>query len=205
MVEEVRGHTLWQRWRHLAIVGLILFICAAPLWLAHVLMHRAMSKSWGTNAKGILIKPVSVSKCDAWRGDTLIHLNALPRRWHLVYMTRACCDASCQKTLFHLNQIRRVIRHAWDHTNVVLVRPKQCQKPLPSNIKPTVLAMTPSQVHSWEQLLPKNLQSTDASSQVYLIDPSGYLMMAYTDKDPSMKVLSDLKHVLWVTRGDRSD
>lgn len=196
--------SVWYRWRHISIVGLILVICVAPLWFSHVLINRADSKHWSKNAKGELIQPTSVRSFGVLQAGKVFQLGSLAKRWHMIYMTKQCCDADCQKSVFHLNQIRRAIKHAWAHTDVVLMMPAQCTHALPADMKPIILRMTPAEQSAWMALLPKQLQVSQAQgAQVYLIDPRGYLMMAYSKHDPAMDVFQDLKHVLWVNRGNQ--
>ncbi len=195
---------VWHRWRHIGIVVLILVICVAPLWFSHMLINQPDSKHWAKNAKGQLMQPVSVRSFTAMQQGKVFQLGSLSKRWHIVYMTQGCCDEDCQKSLFHLNQIRRAIKHAWAHTDVVLMMPAQCTHDLPASMKPIILRMTVAEQQAWLALLPKSLQANQvAGSQVYLIDPKGYMMMAYSKHDPAMDVFQDLKHVLWVNRGNQ--
>jgi hypothetical protein len=156
-------------------------VCAAPLVLgtaAYVLGWR----SGATSNYGELLPPRAVSAPA---------LEPLRGKWVLVTLDAAACDASCEKKLYIVRQIRRAqgkdmdrVERFWALTDGAKPRPE-----LVAAIEGTYVGT-----------LAAGAFPGNAADYIYLVDPLGNVMMRYPrDPDPS-KMIKDLQRLLKYSR-----
>lgn len=170
-----------------AKLALIALVCAAPVavgWLAYLY-------GWapGTTANyGELIAPRPVA------GPPL---EALRGKWVLVSFDEPACDASCERKLYVMRQVRRAqgaasgrIERLW-----VLTAPGAPRPELLAAIEGTRIAAAPGA--SFTEQFPRGVRIAD---HIYVVDPLGNLMMRYPrDPDPAA-MLRDLERLLRYSR-----
>ena len=119
-------------------------------------------------------------------------LVALRGKWVLVSLDRAACDASCEKKLYFMRQVRRAqgrqmnrVERLWIVTDPAAPAPV-----LLAAIEGTHLA------RSGEKLAGAFPAERAATDHIYLVDPLGNLMLRFPrDPNPS-KIIKDLERLL---------
>ena len=119
-------------------------------------------------------------------------LVALRGKWVLVSLDRAACDASCEKKLYYMRQVRRAqgrqmnrVERLWIVTDPAAPAPA-----LLAVIEGTHLA------RSGEKLAGAFPAERAATDHIYLVDPLGNLMLRFPrDPNPS-KIVKDLERLL---------
>lgn len=159
----------------------IALVCAAPL----VLGTAAYLLGWSPGAPsnyGELLPP---------RAVTAAPLSELRGKWVLVAFDAAACDASCERKLYVMRQVRRAQGKDMDRIERLWV--------LTDSGKPRADALAASEgtrISRNENFgFPGN-----ATDYIYLVDPLGNLMMRFPrDPDPS-KLIKDLQRLLKYSR-----
>ena len=158
-------------------VALVIVICAAPFvlgWLAYE--HRWFAGQAGNY--GELIKPRPL-------GGPLAPLKG---KWVLVTIDAAACEATCEKKLYIVRQVRKAqgkdaerIERLWLLTDAAKPRAD------------LVAALEGSRLAAADAA---TLSIFPGSRDIYLVDPLGNLMMRFpADADPS-KMIKDLQRLL---------
>jgi len=158
-------------------LALVLAVCAAPLvlgWLAYE--HRWFSGQAGNYGELIAPRPVAGP------------LAPLKGKWVLVTLDAATCDAACERKLYMVRQVRRAqgkeaerIERLWLLTDAAKPRAE------------LLAAIEGSHVAGADAATLKLFPGT---TDIYLVDPLGNLMMRFpADADPS-KMIRDLQRLL---------
>lgn len=156
-------------------LALIAVICAAPVVLGTAAYLLRWSPGQPSNY-GELLPPAPIPA-----------LKDLHGKWVLVMFDAAACDASCEKKLYYMRQVRRAqgkdmdrVERLWVVTDGAGPRPEL----LPA-IEGTRFA----------RLSPEPFPG-DVRSHIYLVDPYGNLMLRFPrDPDPS-RMIKDLQRLL---------
>ena len=158
-------------------------MCAAPL----VLGTAAYLLGWSPGAPsnyGELLKPRAVEAAP---------VSELRGKWILVTFDAAACDASCERKLYIVRQVRRAqgkdmerIERLWVVTDA--------GKP-----RADVLAATEGTRISRNETIKSSFPGNTVD-HIYVVDPLGNLMMRFPrDPDPS-QVIKDLQRLLKYSR-----
>jgi len=161
----------------------IALVCAAPL----VLGTAAYLLGWSPGAPsnyGELLKPRAVEAAP---------VSELRGKWILVTFDAAACDASCERKLYIVRQVRRAqgkdmerIERLWVVTDA--------GKP-----RADVLAATEGTRISRNETIKSSFPG-NTLDHIYVVDPLGNLMMRFPrDPDPS-QVIKDLQRLLKYSR-----
>jgi len=154
---------------------LVALVCAAPVVLGTAAYLLGWSPGQPSNY-GELLAPAQIPALKELRG-----------KWLLVMFDAGACDASCEKKLYTMRQVRRAqgkdmdrVERLWAVTDGAKPRPEL----LPA-IEGTRFIAVPS--HGF----PGNIRD-----HIYLVDPYGNLMLRFPpDPDPS-RVIKDLQRLL---------
>lgn len=178
----------------------MLGLFAIPV-VASFLAYYVWKPQGGVTNYGELITPVepvgdiSLAQLDG----TPVALKTLRGKWLLVYAAGGACDASCERSLYAMRQVRLLqnreqdrVRRVWIITDAVAPNADLLQE----KFEGTLALRDPRQ-----QLLPRLPVKTHLGAHIYIIDPLGNLMMRY-DPDPDLKRMAkDLERLLrasWV-------
>ena len=163
---------------------LVALVCLAPA----VLGWLAYRYHWGTGDAGnygelIEPRPLAGAPFEAAKG-----------KWLLVSFDPAACDARCEKKLYTVRQIRRAqgkdmerMARLWLVTDAGTPRPA------------ILAALEDARVAS----APPGLASTfpgDPSTDIYLVDPLGNLMLRWPRDPEPEKMIKDLQRLLRYSR-----
>ena len=108
-------------------------------------------------------------------------------KWVLVMFDAAECDASCEKKLYYMRQVRRAQGKDMDRVERLWVL-TDAAKPRP-NLFPVIEGTR------FARLSPEGFPG-DTGSHIYLVDPYGNLMLRFPrDPDPS-RMIKDLQRLL---------
>lgn len=180
------------RWKLLAIV----MVCAAPL-MASYFTYYVIRPEQRTNY-GDLFDPQAypMPKLGAtWLDGGAASLDAWKGKWIMLQVNNADCPENCRKKLYDMRQLRTAqgkqrerIERVWLITDdqpleAALIREYEGTR---------MLRVNPQAIRDWLQAA----QGASASDHIYLIDPSGHLMMRFPkDADPN-RIKKDLVKLL---------
>lgn len=178
---------------------LVLAVCAAPLIVSYF-TYYVIKPSSRTNY-GTLLDPRNYpmpALASTALDGTQLTLQAYRGKWLMVQVNDADCQAPCQKMLNDMRQLRLAqgkemerIERVWLITD---------DKPLETRLLREYdgvrhLRVSSQDLQALQSWLPLE-QGTVVSDHIYLIDPSGNLMMRYPkDADPN-KIKKDLIKLL---------
>lgn len=184
------------RWKLFAIIA----VCVAPL-IASYLTYYVIKPQGRTNY-GTLIDP-RAHPVPALGASTLdgkpASLDAYKGKWLMLQVADSACDASCQKKLYDMRQLRLAqgkdmdrVERAW-----LITDEKPIETLLIREYDGThMLRVKPDALKSW---LPAETGTTPAD-HIYMIDPLGNLMMRFPkDADPN-KIKKDIARLLKASR-----
>jgi hypothetical protein len=184
------------RWKLFAIIA----VCVAPL-IASYLTYYVIKPQGRTNY-GTLIDP-RAHPVPALGASTLdgipAGLDAFKGKWLMLQVADSECDASCQKKLYDMRQLR--LAQGKDMDRVERLWLITDEKPLETLLireydGTHMLRVKSEALKSW---LPAESGTTPAD-HIYMIDPLGNLMMRFPkDADPN-KIKKDLARLLKASR-----
>ncbi|WP_136413319.1 cytochrome C oxidase subunit I [Herbaspirillum sp. ST 5-3] len=184
------------RWKLFAIIA----VCVAPL-IASYLTYYVIKPQGRTNY-GTLIDP-RAHPVPALGASTLdgkpAGLDAYKGKWLMLQVADSECDASCQKKLYDMRQLR--LAQGKDMDRVERLWLITDEKPLETLLireydGTHMLRVKSEALKSW---LPAESGTTPAD-HIYMIDPLGNLMMRFPkDADPN-KIKKDLARLLKASR-----
>jgi hypothetical protein len=162
---------------------LLVIIFILPVVISWILYHYHHRFPLKTLNYGTLVKPPV---------DVKNSLATADKKWQVVFVPDGCCDASCEKTMFTLHQLRRALGKESGRVALTLVIPQTCSF---------------TNIHDFQKMsltkgLLSQLQNASGRAQqkIYLVDPIGNLFMYYPNTVDPMDVLKDLKLVLEVSQ-----
>jgi hypothetical protein len=168
-----------------AKVGLVFLVCAAPIVLGTAAYYFGWHEA-GTGNYGELIAP---------RPLDAPPFRALRGRWLLVTFDAAACDASCEKKLFVVRQVRRAqgagaerIERLWLVTDNGRPRPQ------------VLAAIEGAQVMPARSAGDLGAFPGEPERHIYVVDPLGNLMLRYPAEPDPTRMIRDLERLLKVSR-----
>lgn len=167
-----------NKWSHRQL-SLLLLISVLPILLGTGLFYGRNYFHFKTINHGTLVNPPIALNLK----NDITHFN----QWQIVYVPQHCCDKRCDETMFTLHQLRKAFGKDYNRINLVLGASTTC---------------TINSLHDFEMLKIKqaSLKKILFDNQIYLVDPQGYLFMAYTADTNPLNILKDLKRVLEVSQ-----
>jgi cytochrome oxidase Cu insertion factor (SCO1/SenC/PrrC family) len=128
-------------------------------------------------------------------------LASLRGRWLMIAVDASACDKACATKLYFMRQVRAT--QAGERERVVTVWLRTDAGAIPDVIKSAypdtrMLVADPAALAAW---LPVEA-STRATDHIYLVDPSGNLMMRFPKEPDPSKIKGDLTKLLkWSSIG----
>lgn len=178
----------------LFIIVLLVIVFAVPILIASWLYNKRIILGHKTNNHGVLISPpLQVEELPAI-GQSL-KLN----KWVLVLFSPQACAKACFEELHFLRQIQRASGKNQDRIVRVLLTsevPDSIRQNYPNLIS---LTITPK---IFIDFLKKNkqLNPTLYWGGIFIVDPHGNMMMAYSLKSEYIDIFNDLSHLLKVSQ-----
>ncbi|MBB5441675.1 MULTISPECIES: cytochrome C oxidase subunit I [unclassified Paraburkholderia] len=198
---QPNGPGSWRRGRWVLL--LLAVICAAPIAISYF-MYYVVKPTGGSTNYGALIepqRPIPDSLMVTGADGKPLKLASLHGRWLMISADNSACDKACVTKLYFMRQIRAAqgpererVMEVWLRTDADKVA-DVIQTAYPNT---DMLIADPAQVAAW---LPADT-ATRITDHIYLVDPSGNLMMRFPkDANPS-KIKGDLTKLLkWSTIG----
>lgn len=182
---------------------LLVLVCAAPVIASYFTYYVIKPKGGSTNY-GALIdpqRPIPPGLTVTDESGHTMPLASLRGVWLLVMTDRSACDDACAKKLYFMRQVRAT--QAGERHRITMVWLRSDGSAIPQKVGDVYpdtrkLIADPAAVAAW---LPADA-GTQASEHIYLVDPSGNLMMRFP-KDPNpSKIKSDITKLLkWSSIG----
>ncbi|WJF91459.1 cytochrome C oxidase subunit I [Paraburkholderia bonniea] len=189
------GKGSWKRGRW--IVLLLALVCAAPV-IASYLTYYVFKPTGGTSSYGTLIQPQRPIPPELMvTGDDgkPLKLASMRGRWLMISVDGSACDKACVTKLFFMRQVRAT--QAGQRERLVPVWLRTDSSKVAEVIRQAypetgMLVVDPVAVAQW---LPTDA-GTAVTDHIYVVDPSGNLMMRFP-KDPNpSKIKGDVTKLL---------
>lgn len=181
---------------------LILFVFVMPMVAAYA-MYRAYYKgAFQTTNRGVLIQPpLQIEKLPlgarSGKPTCIAELNGeiIRHRWILMYLTPALCEADCLATIHNMNQIYTALNKHNPHFLPLVVSSIPGERL--TAVEPFVHYATVLASDRNDMLLKLPVsEQPNQLGRLYLIDPHGFLMMAYPVEGSAEDILKDCQHVI---------
>jgi hypothetical protein len=213
MTQNTRG-----RMALLLIGGIPLTMILASTWLWYFVVQGEMDLAGvlGTANRGALIQPPRQIDEQVLRevsGQPLRFADLGPRWAMVVPGTRGHCDELCERSLYVTRQIRVAMGKGFNRLRRLYISEDSVEntqlvlqvlsdgRPVPATgtfaeylaSEHSSLQVLMLEVSGYEALFPEH--EVDGSTW-YLVDPAGWVMMAYNSEVPYKDVIKDLKFLL---------
>jgi cytochrome oxidase Cu insertion factor (SCO1/SenC/PrrC family) len=179
------------------MVLLVALMCAAPV-IASYLTYYVFKPSGRTTNYGTLIdpqRPIPGAVAVTDEAGKPVRLASLRGRWLMIAVDHSACDEACATKLYFMRQIRAT--QAGERERIAMVWLRTDASAVPEPIKRAypdtrMLIVDPAQLAEW---LPAEASTTDAD-HIYLVDPSGNLMMRFPKNPDPSKIKRDVTKLL---------
>lgn len=178
----------------LLIILLLVVVFAVPMLIASWLYNKRIILGRKTNNHGVLISPPLQVEQLPDIGQSL-----KLGKWTLLFFSPEACAKACLEELHFLRQIQRASGKNQDRIARVLLT-----KAMPNTIKsayPNLVSLTINP-KIFIDFLKKNQQLNPAFYRggIFIVDPHGNMMMAYSLKSAYIDIFKDLSHLLKVSQ-----
>lgn len=192
-----------SRRRQRLTVLVLVFIFAAPLIAAWVLLHFTDVGQSGGGSHGQLVRPPrplpDVALHDTATGTRNDRLHG---KWTLFYLTGPACTQPCAENLYRMRQIRlamgenahRVQRALAVYGGAMDDVSRRLLEQYPGQLVVDGAALDPGDPGASFRLAPG--EDPVGAGRLYLVDPLGNLMMSYTHGTDPVGIIADLKRLL---------
>ena len=177
---------------------LLLASFLVPAFLAYGYFFFGDRPSVASNGK--LISPIVDIETLQLTDDTgrLLSREELTPKWRMYYFAGSSCDSACQSDLYDMRQINIAlgknqgrVQHVVVHLNAPDL---DFMKLLGSEHKEAI------RVYSTEENISVLSKGDAATSNIYLVDPLGNIMMMFPDELNAKLILKDLNKLLKISR-----
>jgi hypothetical protein len=170
---------------------LIFAISLFPALCGWFLFHYRDHFQFKTLNRGTLISPAVQ--------DSDLQVNNNPQKlWQIVYAPNGCCDAQCQKTMYTLHQLRKVLGKDGKRVALTLVIPQACSKTDSHDFNK--IEFNQANYTRLQNILTEQHKTVSPDNKIYLIDPLNNVFMYYSSTVDAMNILKDMKRVLEVSQ-----
>lgn len=154
---------------------ILVLISLLPFIIAFILFKYNNLLTLKTTHHGELISPPIKVFIDA------------PRHWLISFVSLGNCDDSCKDILFSLNQLKKALGRNSKRVEIV-------------SDQSIVVENLINENKSLDNLSKTLGLRNEFSNKIIIIDPAGYLMMAYPSNINFMFILKDMKRLLEVSQ-----
>jgi cytochrome oxidase Cu insertion factor (SCO1/SenC/PrrC family) len=199
-----------NRIKMILILSGILATVVVPTLIGDLAYRFGWYGGWETNHGQPIEPPVNFAEFQArdLSGESL-DAGFAQKTWWLLYVVPADCDSACHNRLFQMRQVRKALGKEAQRVRQVLV----LTGPLDKQTDELLLQEFPDFVKiraSTERVdaaLQKAAEHASQAGQLYIMDPMGWIMLAYAP-EPDEKasvvkaegILQDLKKLLKASR-----
>ncbi len=188
-------------------VLLILFLLfAVPIFIAWLTSSENQPFTSHTTQHGQLISPpvllTALNLQD--KSGQPVQASAWKGRWLLLYLLPASCDASCEKSIYYLRQIRTATGKDSDRIQRAVL--SLSHQPISSHLQQLLdvdfvgtlqFTISPDALAKLTQAY--GAAPKDAVGNTYLVDPLGNILMVYGPATPPMGIYKDLQRLLKIS------
>lgn len=174
-----------------------------PILLASYLYHHYAVFHFKTVNKGTLVSPpVAVSQAP-WilpMGNQALRFQQLQPSWLVFYLQTSCSIDTLKTQITAAAQLRKALGNNRRSLQALILVPAACNL-LPSLVSAQIAAEEGVQ---WGYYSPPTLTFLGASVQTnayYIVDPKGFLVMAYKPSAPLSDVLADVERLVKISLG----
>ena len=189
------GKGSWQRGRWTLL--LIALVCAAPV-IGSYFTYYVIKPKGGTTSYGTLIdpqRPIPGALVVTGEDGKQMKLASLRGRWLMISVDSSACDKPCVTKLYFMRQVRATQAGERERIVNVFLRTDAGKVPdvVDSAYKDTeMLIADPKEVAAW---LPAD-DGTQITDHIYLVDPSGNLMMRFPKDANPTRIKGDVTKLL---------
>lgn len=182
--------------------GQRLMLLISACFVVPVLVAAVLVRVWqptGHGAHGELLDPAQPIPAAAFRkveGFSTVE-ELIDHHWTLLYWLNGDCGEGCEKSLYHMRQVRLALGKDASRVQTMLAMgtspSEQLQNWLSEEHSDTLQTLAEPELPTF---LSESFATEDPTGWIYLVDPLGNLLMRYApDSDPG-GMLDDLKHLL---------
>ncbi|MEM5365563.1 cytochrome C oxidase subunit I [Paraburkholderia azotifigens] len=192
---QTGGKGSWQRGRWTLL--LIALVCAAPV-IGSYFTYYVIKPTGGTTSYGTLIqpqRPIPDALVVTGEDGKPIKLASLRGRWLMISVDSSACDKPCVTKLYFMRQVRATQAGERERIVNVFLRTDAGKVPdiVDNAYKDTeMLIADPKEVAAW---LPSD-DGTQITDHIYMVDPSGNLMMRFPKDANPTKIKGDVTKLL---------
>lgn len=187
--------------RNKKMVLLMFLLPVMMIGAAYFVFFTGIGVPQSTTNKGVLVRPAqplsALSFVDS--GQSVVSIESLHGQWVIIIPGSGGCDQPCIDKLYLSRQIRTALgkeSHRLSRLYLSFNGPPSMQlQDLLTSQHPDLAVARTSEI-DWQNLLLKGGQDVEAHDGYYLVDPRGYVMMAYTDEHSGGDTLSDLRFLM---------
>jgi len=189
--DSLTQHRIKKNKIKLAIILIVPFLV---LGSAYFVFYSGIGIPTGTTNRGDLVQPAIPVLDETYLADSGKDYDFVPI-WHLYIPVSADCDEQCKSALHttrqvHLRQGKRAIKIDRVFVATESISPTTLAYLKENHPKSDIVYM---QANRWEQL---GGELNHQNGDYYLVDPRGWLMMAYREGHQGEDLLKDLKKLL---------
>ncbi len=165
----------------------------APMLIAIVLYNNPGLMGNKSRHHGILISPVL--HIEATKSKDLVSMST--GKWTLLMVATASCQQGCQKGLHFLRQIQQASGKN-QHRITRLLLSYQQQHNLPPHPGMQIAYIDKAALKNWLAGR-EELSFMSENGGIFIADPHGNIMLAYTLDVDYMDIFNDLRHLLTIS------
>lgn len=195
----------------MTLLGIALLVVGLYLW-----SRQATWPPRGFVGHGELIDPPAAlpnvalplirgGRTDAASPKSIVYTdpNFFRRKWTLLYWGQGLCPESCRTSLDVSQQVRNALDRNADQVQRVFIADGVCCEEIPGAQQDLITVRAGSDASPLLALLSRvDRMNASAADRMYLIDPSGRLVISYAPNSKARDLLEDLKRLMGSFRAD---
>jgi cytochrome oxidase Cu insertion factor (SCO1/SenC/PrrC family) len=202
-----------MRIKNWLILSLLILLFATPIFLARYYFFHREGLTLRTVNKGELIQPtISINHLPLnLPNQQVFSRKILDNKWLMIYWNPKDCDELCYKTLYNLRQVHTALgKNRGKVIPIILTAQGQPQRVEFSYL---LQANYPNVLHleATEGDFKKTIDPVDSVKialslgYIYLVDPLGHIMLAYSLTDKPDSLYKDLERLIKVANIGKSN
>jgi len=187
----------------------IVAVFGVPLLLAVIWLQVVQSGGGGElgdTSRGELIRPAVPLEAFALEGadGETFDAETFRGRWTMLYVPSGACDEDCERSLYHMRQVRLALNHRMTRVQRLVVPSGGAELPGPLLAEHPGLLVAVGDEADRDAFAARVEAARGGlpaiEDAVYLVDPFGNLMMRFGPELPPGEMLKDIKHLLKVSK-----